>query len=272
MPDVVAAPPHAQDLVGRTVGRRGQGLAIPRVEVGRAFGERGQLRPVHVVVEVGHAAAAFVRDRDPAGPPEGHRPVAVARAARRVVAHHQRADGSLEAVAHREEVAERRVDAGCCGAVVVDAQARRRGGPPYSFAATVSQMCSTPGALRSPSTTVSPGMGAGCRRSTRGSGCSKKTGGPRRPWARGGGRGGGSPRARLLFGRGSGHEVVGEVDRDVAVIGERRHGQEARAPRGRAATRRGARVIGAILQGGTRDYSARSATVGSMREARRAGR
>jgi hypothetical protein len=123
-PDVVAPAAHAQDLVGRAVGGRGEGLPVPRVEVGRALGERGELRPVHVVIEVGDTPATLVGDGDPARSPKGHRPVAVARATLRARAHHQRADGPLEAVAHGEEVAEGRVDARHGAAVVVDAQAQ----------------------------------------------------------------------------------------------------------------------------------------------------
>ncbi len=43
--DVVAPPAHVQELVGRAVGRRGQGLPVPGVEVGRVLGERRHASP-----------------------------------------------------------------------------------------------------------------------------------------------------------------------------------------------------------------------------------
>ena len=119
--DVVPASLRGEHLVG-PAGPGRQRLPVARVEIGGAGRQRRELRPVHVVVQVRHPAAALVGDRDAARPRERHRPVAVAGAAARTVADQQRVDRALEAVAHRERVAERGVDTRFRAAVVVHAQ------------------------------------------------------------------------------------------------------------------------------------------------------
>ncbi len=123
--DVVPLALRVEKHVVRAVGRRGKRLPVPRVKVRRVLGQRGQLFPVHVVVEVRDAPAALVRDRDPAGLLEGHGPVAVSGPAVGAVDDHHGLDLGLEAVAHREEVADRRVHRRHRAVVVIHAQAEQ---------------------------------------------------------------------------------------------------------------------------------------------------
>ncbi len=111
-----------EERVDLLLRRRGELLLVARVEVERVGRKRGHLRPVDVVVDVVEPAAAFVRQRDPAGLRERHRPVGVARASLGARADHLGLDPPLEPVADRPEVADRRVDGGLRIPVVVDAQ------------------------------------------------------------------------------------------------------------------------------------------------------
>ena len=121
--DVEAAALHVEEDVRAAVVRRRKLLPVARVEVRRALGQRGDLLPVHLVVEVVDLPPALVRQRHAAGLAERHRPVAVARAAVGARADHRGLDHPLEAVADAEEVAERRVDRGLGAPVVIDAEA-----------------------------------------------------------------------------------------------------------------------------------------------------
>jgi hypothetical protein len=123
--DVVALALRLEEDVVRAVGGRRQHLPVARVEVRDVRRQRRHLLPVDVVVQVGAAAAALVRDRDAGRLLERHRPVAVARAAVGAVDHHERLHLRLEPVPDGEEVADRRVDARDRAAVVVDPEAEQ---------------------------------------------------------------------------------------------------------------------------------------------------
>ena len=123
-PDVKAAALRVEKDPGLSIGGSRQSLAVPRMEVRGVRGKRGNLLPVHVVVET-DAPRAFVRDGDPAGFPERHRPVAVAGPAVGEIADHERANRPLEAVSDREEVAVAATSTlGVGAAVVVNANAQ----------------------------------------------------------------------------------------------------------------------------------------------------
>ena len=176
--DVVALALHARGT--RSACRR-PARAAPagsgRGSTACSSGSDGQLLPVHVVVEVRHAAAALVGDGDPAGLAERHRPVAVARPAVGAVADHERLDLRLEAVADREEVAERRVDARRRAAVVVDAQAQQPRPAVLVVGDRHPDVRHDAGALRGPRARSSrPGSAACCRRWSSSPGCSTRSG------------------------------------------------------------------------------------------------
>ena len=119
--DVVTAPRYRKDFVGMSGSGR-EGLTIARVQIGGSRRQRRDLLPVDVEVEIRHAPASLVGDGDADAARERHLPVAVARPAAGSVANHQGVDRTLEAVADREEIADRTVDARGRTAVVVDAE------------------------------------------------------------------------------------------------------------------------------------------------------
>src|ERR1039458_10876107 len=78
--DVVAAALDREHFI-RLAGGGRKGLAVQRVEIRGVGRQRGKLAPIHVVVEVGDAAASLVGNGDAARAAERHGPVAIAGAA-----------------------------------------------------------------------------------------------------------------------------------------------------------------------------------------------
>ena len=124
-PDVEPAALHVEEDVRAAVVGSRELLPVARMKVRGVWRQRRALLPVHVVVEMVHAAAALVRKSDSARPAKRHRPVAVAGPAVGTRADHRGLDGALEPVADGEEVAERSVDRRLGAPVVVDAQAHQ---------------------------------------------------------------------------------------------------------------------------------------------------